>query len=277
MSTNSPLGLLSNRTYLSNSDIYNSTAPQVFWVNEQDELLKSDILNNQTRTQLNNQFIWLVNYDSINDQFVSRLSENIGNSFTTTNSLTPYLSSTEYNIGFNENTILSFIGNNNSLLESIKWVDDTSSVASTNKLLTTIHPVVKNLEYITENNSSKVRVLNSGNRNDIIIPINIYFKLNSLDNNQKGIGYQYVDFNNSTNTVKHIKRLKFSLENESDNRPFSFSLKFNINRNKVVFPKKTPIENNIIINNIDQSSFSGGGSINTSSSLADFERPLPQR
>lgn len=270
ISTNSPLGLLSNRSYLVNSDIYNSSAPQVFWVNEQDELLKSDI--NNTKTQLNNQFIWSVNYDSINEQFVSRLGENIGNSFTLTNSLTPYLSSTEYNIGFNENTILSFKGNNNSLLESGKWIDETSSVASTNKLLTTIHPVVKNLESITESNSSKVKTLNSGNRNDIIIPINIYFKLNSLDNNQKGLGYQYLDFNNSTTTVKHIKKIKFLLENESENRPFVFSVKFNINRNKVVFPKKTPNDNNIIITNVEQPTF-GGGSITSS----DFERPLPQR
>jgi hypothetical protein len=275
ISTNTPLGLLSNRTYLVNSDIYNLNAPQVFWVNEQDELIKSDIINSQTRTQLNNQYIWSVNYDSVNDQFVSRLGENIGNNFNSNNSLTPYLSSTEYNIGFNEKNILSFIGNNNSLLESGKWIDNTSSVASTTKLLTTIHPVVKNLESITENNSSKVKTLNPGNRNDIIIPINIYFKLNSLDNNQKGLGYQYVDFNNSTTTVKHIKKVKFLLENESENRPFIFSIKFNINRNKVVFPKKTPIDNNIVINNIEQPSFGGGGGGILGGS--EFERPLPQR
>lgn len=254
VSTNSPLGLLSNRIYSDNSELFTTNAPQVFWVNDQDELLTSDV-SGRTKTQLNHQFLWSVNYDSSSTDIsvVTRLSENIGNSFTksNSNSLTPYLSTTEYNLGYIEETILSLIGNNNSLLESEKWIDDTSSVSSTNKLLTSIHPVVKTLETITENNSSKVKKIEAGSRNDILIPINIYFKLNSLDNNQKGLGYQYLDFNNSTTTIKHIKKVKFLLENEAENRPFTFSIKFNINRNKVIFPKRTPIENNIIINSGD--------------------------
>ncbi len=262
ISTSSPLGLLSNRIYSRNSEVYTTSAPQVFWVNDQDELLKTDITG-ETKTQLNHQFIWSVNYDFVNENVVSRLGENIGNSFATTNSLTPYLSTTEYNLGFNETTILSFIGNNNSLLESDKWIDETSSVSSTNKLLTSIHPVIQTLETITENNSSKVKTISTGSRNDILIPINIYFKLNSLDNNQKGLGYQYVDFNNSTTTVKHIKKVKFLLENEAENRPILFSIKFNINRNKVVYPKKSSLENNIVVSN-------GGGGGGSLSSDVDF-------
>ena len=38
-SVDSELGLLSNRTYLSNTTVYNSNAPQTFWVNSKDELL----------------------------------------------------------------------------------------------------------------------------------------------------------------------------------------------------------------------------------------------
>jgi hypothetical protein len=45
--------------------VYNSEAPQTFWVNNQDELITSDTDAGQTRTQLDNQFIWMTNYDSI--------------------------------------------------------------------------------------------------------------------------------------------------------------------------------------------------------------------
>jgi hypothetical protein len=236
----SPLGLLSNRTYLQNSEVYNTSAPQVFWINDQDELITSDT-SGQTRTQLNNQYIWLVNYDSIKDDNVQRISDNIGNLFVqnSSNSITNNLSSNEYNVGYNETTILSFIGNNKSLLDPSKWIDDTTSVASTTKLLTTIHPVIKDLESIVETNSDRVKTVNAGDDNSIIIPLNIYFKMNSLDSNQKGNNYQYVNLNNSQKTIKHIKKVKFLLENESENRPFTFSIKFNMNRSKVIVKKTT--------------------------------------
>jgi hypothetical protein len=242
--TESPLGLLSNRTYLQNSGVYNTTAPQTFWVNAQDELLTSE-LTGATRTQLNNQFVWMVNYDSVTENAVAKLSENIGNTFISNNnnSITPVLSSTEYNIGYNETTLLNFVGNNKSLLDPQKWIDRTVSVASTTKLLTSIHPVVKDLETIVENNSDKVKVVDAGDRNSVIIPLNIYFKMNALDTNQRGLNYKYIVLNpekvstGRTPTVKHIKKVKFFLENESENRPFTFTLKFNINRNKVIVKK----------------------------------------
>jgi hypothetical protein len=235
ITSNSPLGLLSDKTYLNNSNVFNTGAPQVFWVNNQDELLKSDITG-QTRTQLNNQFIWMINYDSVTENTISRLSENIGNLFSSSdsNSITNVLSSSEYNIGYNETTILSFVENNNSLLDPDKWIDQITSVDSTSKLLTTIHPVVKDLETITENNSSKIKTIDSGEENDIIVPINIYFKMNSLDTNQSGLNFEYIDLNNSNKTTKHIKKIKFILENEAENRPFSFTIKFNISRSSVI-------------------------------------------
>ena len=240
----SALGLLSNRTYLQNSDVYNTTAPQTFWVNDQDELITSDITG-QTRTQLSNQFIWMINYDSITSNTVTKISENIGNLFSTnnSNSITPILSSTEYNVGYSETSILSFVGNNKSLLDPAKWIDSTVSVASTTKLLTSIHPVVKDLELITETNSDKVKSVKPGDANSIIVPLNIYFKMNALDSNQTGINYQYINLNNSQKTVKHIKKVKFFLENESENRPFIFTLKFNINRSKVIIKKTTQATN----------------------------------
>ena len=85
-----------------------------------------------------------------------------------------------------------------------------------------------------ETNSDKVKTINAGDDNSTIIPINIYFKINSLDSNQNGINYKYINLNSSTKTVKHVKKIKFFLENEAENRPFTFSIKFNINRSKVI-------------------------------------------
>jgi len=237
-SVDSPLGLLSDKNYTSYTTAYNSNSPQVFWVNDHDELIASDTTG-QTRTQMNNQFIWSVNYNSITSNSVNKLSENIGNAFKTksSNSITNVLASTEYNVGYNETTILSFVGNNKSVLDNSKWIDSNVTVSSTTKLLTTIHPVVKDLDDIVETNSDKVYTMKPGDSNSTIVPLNIYFKVNALDTNQNGLNYKYVNFNNARETVKHIKKVKFALENEVENRPFTFTIKFNINRNKVIFKR----------------------------------------
>lgn len=243
VASGSNLGLLSGRNYLQNSTAFNPNAPQIFWVNDQDELLKSDITA-QTRSHLNNQFLWCVNYDSISQNSISRLSENTGNQFVqkNNNSITNVLSSPQYNIGYNETSILAFVGNNTSLLDPSKWIDTNVSVASSSKLLTTIHPVIKDLESLVENNTDKVKSVKPGDNNSVIIPLNIYFKMNALDTNQNGLNYQYINMNKSINTDKHVKKVKFMLENESDNRPFMFTVKFNINRNKVIQKKIRPID-----------------------------------
>lgn len=233
-SVDSVLGLLSNRTYQNNSDVYNTGVPQSFWVNNQDELIFTDV-SGVSNTQVNNQFIWMVNYESVTSQtnVVTRLSENIGNDFSSSNSITNILSLNEYNVGYSENQSLSFLSTNNSLLDNSKWIDRTISVGSTTKFLTSIHPVINELQDIVETNQDKVKTLN-GNT-EMIIPINIYFKMNALDNTQTGINYEYLNLNNQTQTIKHIKKMKFLLENESENKPFIFTLVFNLNRNKVKF------------------------------------------
>ena len=173
----------------------------------------------------------------------TKLSDNIGNSFTTlnSNSITNILASTDYNIGYSETSVLSFLGNNTSLLDPSKWIDTTTSVASTTKLLTTVHPIVSDLSNIVETNSDKVKVINPGDSNDINIPINVYFKMNALDTTKTGIDYQYINLNNATKTVKHIKKLRFLLENEAENTPFVFTVKFVISRNKVIVKKNIPV------------------------------------
>jgi len=243
-SVESSLGLLSNRSY-SGSSIYNTTAPQVFWVNNQDELLYSDI-SGSSKTQLNNQFIWSVNYDSVTQTNLSKLSENIGNSFTSlnNNSITNALSLTEYNLGYSEITSLSFLSSNNSLLDTTKWVDTVESISSSEKLLSTIHPVVSDLQNLVESNDEKVKSIAGGS--DIIIPIHIYFKMNALSTNKTGKNYQYIDLNNAKKTTKHIKKLKFFIEDENQNRPFIFSLKFSLNRSKVTFAAKPKNYNTVV-------------------------------
>lgn len=246
VSAGSPLNLISRRNYYSNSDFFNSAAPQVFWVNDQDELL-FDNTSGSTRTQLDNQFIWSANYVNVSSNTTSKLSDTIGNSFTTSNSLTPITGLTEYNIGYSDSTTLSFLGNNTSLLEIDKWVDASPSVSSANKLLTTIHLSTPRLTDITETNTDKLKTIKTGGENALLIPINIYFKANAL-NPTAGTGnnYQYVNYNNATNTVKHIKKVKVFLENDADNRPFVFTVKFTINRTKVVVQKSATPKVNIL-------------------------------
>lgn len=241
-SSSSPLGLLSNRPYVSDQVVYSKSSPQVFWVNDRDELLyntSSGVTNNQ----LNFQYLWSVNFDNgdsnrSSNEIMNKLSENIGNDFTTnnSNSLTSVLSSSEYNLGYNENSILEFVGNNNSLLDIKKWTDISPSVRSASKLLTTVHPSIQNLEDLVENNTDKVK--NFKSNQELIIPINIYFKMNALDpNDGSGKDSDYIDLNNASTTTRHIKKIKFTLENEAENKPFIFRVKFTINRNKVVVQK----------------------------------------
>ena len=245
-SVDSDLGLLSNRQYLSNTAIYSPSAPQAFWVNNQDELLFTDV-SGISRTHLDNMFIWSVNYDTVTQTELSKLSENIGNSFTSlgSNSITNVLGLVEYNIGYSENLAMAFVSSNNSLLDSTKWIDSVVSVGSTTKLLSTIHPVTPDLQNFVETNEDKIKSIKGGDDNAIIIPLHIYFKMNALDNTQTGKDYEYIDLNKVTQTVKHIKKLRFFIEDENQNRPFTFTIKFTLNRAKVTFAARTKTYNTV--------------------------------
>ena len=234
-STTNTLGLLSNTTYASgtNTDVYNTSVPQVFWVDDQNNLITNDS-SGQSKTQIDNQFLWSVNYESVDQTTVTKLSNNIGNLFTT-NCITDTLSSTEYNVGYSDPSVLSFVGNNKSLMDSSKWIDTNSSISSSNKLLTTIHPSIQQLTDIQETNAAKIHSLSS---TDIInIPLNIYFKMNALDPSKSGTNYQYIVLNGVTQNIRHIKELKFLLYNQADNTPFIFSITFTINRVNVIQQK----------------------------------------
>jgi hypothetical protein len=237
--TSSKLGLLSNRLYNSgNTDVYQQTAPQVFWVDSQNNLITND-QSGISKTQLDNQFIWSVNYDNITSSTITKLSDNVGSTFLSSNSITNILGSNNYNIGYSDQSILSFKGNNKSLLDTTKWLDDTVSVASTTKLLSSVHPVIDKLSSVIETNSSKTHTIGVGVKNDINIPINIYFKMNALDNTQSGLDYNYIDLNQKSKTITHTKELKILVDSLSDNRPTIFSIKFNLNRSKIIVGKNS--------------------------------------
>ena len=70
--------------------------------------------------------------------------------------------------------------------------------------------------------------------------------MNALDNNQNGLNYQYVNLNRQNQTIKHIKKVRFFVENESENRPFIFTIKFNLNRSKVIVKKTASAINTLV-------------------------------
>jgi hypothetical protein len=245
-SVESQLGLLSNRNYnpTTNSEVYNSGAPQVFWVDQNGQLLVSNTTGS-TKTQLDNQFLWSINYDKVGQSSVIKLGQNIANNFSDdeNNSIVNVLSSTQFNVGYSENEILNFTGNNLSIFDPSKWIEkgDPTS-ASVTKLLTTIHPQVQTLEKIQETNDDKTKFIKGGVDNELQVPINIYFKMNSLDPTIDG--NQFINMNRPANSIRHSKKVKFLLENESENRPFVFTLVFILNRTNVVSKKSVAVTPN---------------------------------
>lgn len=230
-SNSSPLSLLADSLW-NDSQFYNSSAPQTFWVNDRDELLYSNL--STTQTQLNYQWVYQQNFVSIdeNDNVV-KLASNIGNDFSANgNYITDVLSSTQYNVGYNETTLLQFEGSNNDITEITKWSDETPDAESNWKMLTTCHPVIPQITDLVANNDDKKKVINSGS--DIKIPISIFFKPNSINPNiGSGLYYEYLDLSKTNTNSKHVKKLKFWLKNAAENQPFTFTLTFNLNRNKI--------------------------------------------
>jgi hypothetical protein len=248
----SSLELLSDLNYNSGvtNDIVDNSAPQVFWVDDKDELITVDT-GRSSQTQVNNQFIWSVNSSSVNSSTKTAYSQDIGNSFASVNrnSITNVLQSTQYNIGYAQNSILGFVGNNKSLLETSKWIDTVSSVSSQTKFLTTIHPVVPQITDLvdTSSTSSGKFVHSLSTVNTLNIPINIYFKMNSLDNTKTGANYQYINLNGVTQNQRHVKYLKFYLKPEKNQNPIQFTLKFSLNMiDTTGINLNAPIANNVV-------------------------------
>lgn len=234
ISVDSPLGLVSHRKY-TNGDTYSTTLPQVFWVDDKDNLITEES-SGQTKTQMDNQYVWSVNFESSSSNAQSRVAEDIGNSFTVNNSLASVLSNSSYNVGFSGlKSKLSFVGNNKSLTEVSKWIDEEQGADAQTMFLTSIHPVTPNLEYLVEKNDTKIKTLPANET--ITIPIKIYFKLNALDNSVNQLNFKYVNLANLDKTMTHTKRIVMYLENEAESKPFRFVLQFNLKRNRIIDSK----------------------------------------
>jgi hypothetical protein len=113
-------------------------------------------------------------------------------------------------------------------MDDQKWIDTTKSVSSNNKLLSTIHPSVKELTDIVDSNSAMVHNLTGGDANSINIPLYVYFKMNANDTSLPTINNAYIVLNGVTDNVRHTKELKFLLATST--QEFSFSVEFIINR-----------------------------------------------
>jgi len=98
------------------------------------------------------------------------------------------------------------------------------------------------LEKIQETNDDKTKFIKGGVDNELQVPINIYFKMNSLDPTIDG--NQFINMNRPANSIRHSKKVKFLLENESENRPFVFTLVFILNRTNVVSKKSVAVTPN---------------------------------
>lgn len=228
-SIDSPLGLVSSMTYTS-GDNYATNLPQVFWVNTNNEFITKDD-SSQTKTQIDNQFVWSVNFDTAKANEDSKLAENIGNDFqkNNSNSISKILSSEKYNVGYGGSNRLAFVGENKALQDPAKWIDVASGVQALNLFQTTVHPVTPTLEDIRETNSEKTRQI--AGMNEITIPVKIFFKINAMDNTQEQDGSRYVIMSNFKQTIIHRKKVSMLIKNVADNRSFKFTVEFVMTRN----------------------------------------------
>jgi hypothetical protein len=225
-SADSSLGLLSNKTYIGTPDIYRTEHPQMFWVNKND-ILQTSVSGSSTNTQLDNQFIWAVNYDSDNKS----LSENIGSGFvdSNSNSIISQLAKIDRSIGFKNNQKLNFIGGNNILTESSKWNDPEDSPSSQDLFLTTVHPVTPgdSLVDLISTNTDKMKYLEAGE--SVEVPISVYFKANALSNTLSAAGFSYIDFKKLKQS-NHTKKIRFQIQNQTSPSAITFTVEINIRR-----------------------------------------------
>ena len=228
-STSSPLGLRSNLTY-SDGENYAKSLPQAFWVNGSNQLITQDNTIT-TKTQLDYQFVWSVNFETSSSDPKNKVAETIGNDFQqkADNSLVNILRDERYNIGYGGSNRLAFYSENKSITEKAKWISTTVANPD-DQFLTTVHPSVGKLEDITETNSSKTKQLAANTYLDI--PIKIFFKFNANDNTQDVSGSKYVDLSNIQATAAtkfHTKKVSMLIKKD-DGTSFKFTVEFIIRK-----------------------------------------------
>lgn len=204
-----PLGLLSNRLYTDDTNYFNNTTfafsstagkAQATFVNENDVLLVNTIDNTgiyaprYVRTQKNNQWIWLQSklpdstelYNEsasasttttptiaeIHDVFVAKDGNNFGGNLGLKNDFT---TSTVANNATGDNIT------NLKVSKTTLWNKYFATPTDAN-LASTIHPQITNLELIVETGSEKIKQIQPGQDNSLLIPLNIYWKFSTVNN-----------------------------------------------------------------------------------------------
>lgn len=247
----SPLGLLSSRKYktiagpenqfFKQSDIGTNDAPQIMWVNNNNEmLLQSD--SGKIRGQLDNQWLWVSNYhnaitgsnkftcaDNGFGGFLNTSGSLIGNGFNT--SIASIVCSDNKNVGLNdvETAIDAFANLFPDITNLDLWASTTSSGlgAADKRFAATVHPAINNFSDLISVNADSVKLISSTANNYIDIPLKIYFMLDAKTNTISNTNAIY-NAAGAINRVKRTRYVKMFMEPENSTRPFEFTVKFNI-------------------------------------------------
>ena len=185
----SPLAILSNRIYSTDTSISNNTLfavqptrPQALWLDNNNTaiLSYSATTSDKIKTQINNQFVWLQNKRSDNTDIYAHSTD--------TKYTYSILNSLDTNLGINENfTMLdgaSYYSGGNSILridDKIRW-NRYNQPLNYAGLLGTLHPSVKSLTDIQELSTDRIKILNPGTAGQINIPLNLYWKFSGENN-----------------------------------------------------------------------------------------------
>lgn len=242
----SPLGLLSNRTYVNSPEnsFHNQTMPQSFWINNNDQLILNSVTPGSTslsRMQKDKQWIWYANvYNNL--QTSEAITVSGGNSITSNNGTTinnPFLNVSggsipangSLNLGYS-NSSTNLDGGSTDLLVSVlnndlwDWPSALSGDANSHtRFGTIVHPSVQTLEDIVANNAEGLKNIAAGSDGIFIVPIYVYFKFDVVNVNAPTDTFDASNVNIIRSS--RSRTLRFFLEPENSARAFDFSIKFN--------------------------------------------------
>lgn len=175
---------------------------QATWLDPTSKILTSLITSNSVltydqapvfATQLNNQFVWLQNKDLngkyIYNSTIDQLDNNLFDTDILTNGASRIhniVTSTDFNVGLyalnnataQEAPVGSLI---DTITDSKNWQinENPQSPVAVGKMATTIHPIINNLNDITDISAQLIRIIKPGDLDAITIPLNIYAKANT--------------------------------------------------------------------------------------------------
>lgn len=203
----SPLGLLTNRSYISTTGIENSfhkeSFAQALWVSPDDEILLEEE-NSKAVGQLNNQWIWAANkktdtipfYDHNSDNRFTNSSDQI--TYTGSdpdmkaflNGSTSMPNKDGVNVGFRDADGVGALNvdatKNVNIINNDLWfpykagstIITTGGEVINNAFAATVHPAISGLSNLVDKNSENIKIIQGKDSlpNFVEIPIKIYFK-----------------------------------------------------------------------------------------------------